>query len=46
MRSLIFLLLSIVTSASLGAAQETPGPTNSNAEKFAIELTSSSAAKH
>jgi tetratricopeptide (TPR) repeat protein len=45
MRSLIFLLLLIITTASLGAAQEPPGPNNSNAEKFAIELTSSSAAK-
>jgi len=43
MRPFIFLVLLIAASACL--AQETIGPTNSDAEKFAFELTSSPAAK-
>jgi tetratricopeptide (TPR) repeat protein len=45
MRFVIFLLLLMVTTAGAGIAQETIGPTSGDAEKFAVELTSSSAAK-
>mgnify|MGYP003289289832 CR=1 FL=1 len=45
MRQTILVALLLIISSSAGVAQETIGPTNSDAEKFAVELTSSPAAK-
>ena len=45
MRSAIFLAFLIAVAFNLCPAQEKFGPTSGNAEKFATELTSSSAAK-
>ena len=45
MRSLFFLLLLIAITFNLCIAQETIGPTNTDTEKFALELASSPPAK-